>query len=85
MKTILNQSDEISRRRFAQGAASTFLGVGMLPATQAVLSGSAFAAVDRDKVWANPGFEHRFANRQEFRRMPDAELEPNRLASRQLP
>ena len=47
MKSILNQSDELSRRRFAQGAASTFLGVGMLPATQAVLSGSAFAAGEK--------------------------------------
>ncbi len=44
MKTILNQADEISRRRFVQGAASTFLGVGMLPATEALLSRSAFAA-----------------------------------------
>ncbi|MCB1234732.1 MAG: DUF1501 domain-containing protein, partial [Verrucomicrobiae bacterium] len=40
MKTLLNQSDELSRRRFLSGAASTFLGVGMLPA----LGGRAFAA-----------------------------------------
>lgn len=44
MKTILNQADDISRRRFVQGAASTFLGVGMLPATEALFSRSAFAA-----------------------------------------
>lgn len=47
MKSILNQSDDISRRRFVQGAASTFLGVGMLPATEALLSGSAFAAGEK--------------------------------------
>lgn len=44
MKSILNQADDISRRRFVQGAASTFLGVGMLPATEALFSRSAFAA-----------------------------------------
>ncbi|MCB1089683.1 MAG: DUF1501 domain-containing protein, partial [Verrucomicrobiae bacterium] len=42
MKDSLLKSDEFSRRRFINGAASTFLGVGMLP----VLGGgrSAFAA-----------------------------------------
>lgn len=33
MKNLLSKSDDLTRRRFAQGAASTFLGVGMLPAT----------------------------------------------------
>ncbi len=47
MKSILNRADDISRRRFVQGAASTFLGVGMLPATEALLSGSAFAAGEK--------------------------------------
>lgn len=40
MKQLLNQSDEISRRRFAQTAASSMLGVGLLP----VLSENAFGA-----------------------------------------
>ncbi|MCB1230914.1 MAG: DUF1501 domain-containing protein [Verrucomicrobiae bacterium] len=44
MKSILNQADDVSRRRFVQGAASTFLGVGMLPVTESLFSGSAFAA-----------------------------------------
>ncbi len=44
MNSILNRSDEVSRRRFLHGAASTFLGVGLLPVAHNLLSGSAFAA-----------------------------------------
>ncbi|NNE92834.1 MAG: DUF1501 domain-containing protein [Verrucomicrobiales bacterium] len=40
MKQLLNQSDDLTRRRFAQGAASTFLGVGMLPALSSNMLGA---------------------------------------------
>ena len=42
MKELLTQCDDINRRRFLQGAASSFLGVGLLPA----LAGSANAAFE---------------------------------------
>jgi hypothetical protein len=40
MKDHLHQSDELTRRRFAQGAASTFLGVGLLPSTNLLGAGA---------------------------------------------
>lgn len=44
MKELLNQSDEFSRRRFLNGAASAFLGVGMLPVASRFFAGNAFGA-----------------------------------------
>ena len=43
MKDQLNQSNDLTRRRFAQGAASTFLGVGMLPAANVLGAGKGAA------------------------------------------
>ncbi len=39
MKSLLHQSCELTRRRFAQGAASTFLGVGLLPGSSLLAAG----------------------------------------------
>jgi hypothetical protein len=44
MKTLLNKSDELSRRRFMNRAASTFLGVGLMPAANELLSGRVYGA-----------------------------------------
>jgi hypothetical protein len=44
MKELLKKSDEVSRRRFMSRAASTFLGVGMMPAANEILSGKVYGA-----------------------------------------
>ena len=47
MKDLLSKSDELTRRRFAQGAASSLLGVGLLPATHRLHAAGADASTAR--------------------------------------
>ena len=48
-------------------------------------AGTAFLAVDDDEIRRDPGGQHRLADRHELPRMANAELEPGRLAARQIP
>ena len=47
MKELLQSSNELTRRRFAQGAASTFLGVGMLPTSSRLFAAGEGASTAR--------------------------------------
>src|SRR5262245_47812483 len=44
-------------------------------------AGAALLAVDHDKIGTDAGFQHRLADRHEFPRVADAQLEANRLAA----
>src|SRR5258707_4669784 len=57
----------------------------MIDELQRRSAGAAFLAVDDDKVRIDAGLQYRLAHREEFPRMPDAELESGRLAARQPP
>ncbi|MDF1849718.1 MAG: DUF1501 domain-containing protein [Verrucomicrobiales bacterium] len=50
MKDILDQSNELTRRRFAQHAASSLLGVGLLPATSSSLFGAGADAATEKQI-----------------------------------
>ncbi len=47
-------------------------------------SGTAFTAVDSDKVWGNPRFHHRLANGKKFPAFAHTEFKPHRFAAAEL-